>query len=69
MESCQLDYQVFVPESVIIDPKEDFLRRTIEVKNKNIDELLKELKETQELYQTYKTSYIAEEQKLKSKVA
>lgn len=51
---------MFTPETGVYDVREDFLRRTIEVKNKNIDELLKELKETQELYQTYKSSYLAE---------
>ena len=31
-------------EPIIFDHKEDYLRRTIDVKNKNIEELIKELK-------------------------
>ena len=31
-------------EPIIFDHKEDYLRRTIDIKNKNIEELIKELK-------------------------
>ena len=37
----------FMAEGQVVDHREDYLRKTIEVKNKNIEELLKELKETQ----------------------
>ena len=47
---------------------EEFLKKTIEIKNKNIDELLKELKETKDIYQEYKSSYLNEEKKMKSKI-
>ena len=52
-----------------MDYKEDYLRRTIQVKDKNIDDLLKELKETQDLYQGYKTQYLAEQKQMKVKLS
>jgi seryl-tRNA synthetase len=56
-------------DPLIADFQEDYLRKTIEVKNRNIDELLRELKETQEVYQTYKNEYLSEEKKMKDKIA
>lgn len=58
MHSSLID-QAIIPQGMLYDANEDFLRRTIDVKNKNIDDLLKELKETQNLYQQYKLEYLA----------
>jgi hypothetical protein len=39
----------------------------VEIKDKNIEDLLRELKETKEIYQEYKLQYLNEEKRLKAK--
>ena len=51
------------------DSQEEYYKKMAEIKDKNIQDLLNELKETKEIYQEYKNQYFAEEKRLKTKFA
>ncbi len=43
------------------------LKKLMEIKDKNIEDLLNELRQTKEIYQQYKAQYLAEEKAIKAK--
>ena len=51
------------------DSQEEYYKKMAEIKDKNIQDLLNELKETKEIYQQYKSQYFADEKRLKTKFA
>lgn len=48
---------------------EEYFKRMVEIKDKNIEDLLKELRETKQIYSEYKNQYLNEEKRMKAKLA
>lgn len=57
------------PEQALLKDKPEYLERTIGLKNDYINQLIEELKMTQQLHSNLKAKYIGEEHRLKAKIS
>lgn len=56
------------PERPLLKDKPDYFERTIALKNDYINQLVEELKMTQQLHSNLKAKYLGEENRLKTKI-